>query len=204
MNAIDTAIYERTSANNYDPTRQLSDDEITELVKLATLSPSAFNLQNWRFVAIRTAEAKQKLLPLAYNQQKIVDAAVTFIVCGTLSPHEALPAALKPTLDAGIIDQATYDGWIGAAKNMYGNNPTFQRDEAIRSGAMATMTLMLAAQGRGLVSGPMIGFDPVAVAKAFDLGTNDVPVMLLAVGYPGSANWPQKPRKDVQEVLTLV
>jgi len=28
-----------------------------------------------------------------------------------------------------------------------------------------------------------------------------VPVMLITVGYPGEANWPQKPRKAVADVL---
>jgi hypothetical protein len=112
-----------------------------------------------------------------------------------------LPDALKPTHAAGIIDAATYDGWVRAAQNMYGSNTTFQRDEAIRSGALAAMTLMLAAQGKGLVSCPMIGFNPVAVAEAFSLRPTDVPVMMVTVGYPGRSNWPKKPRKEVSEVL---
>lgn len=60
-------------------------------------------------LAVRSTEAKARLLPSAFGQQKVMDSAVAFIVCGTLNPHEALPAALKPTLDAGIIDQAIHD-----------------------------------------------------------------------------------------------
>ena len=67
---------------------------------------------------------------------------------------------------------------------------------------MAAMTLMLAAQGRGLVSCPMIGFDQAGVAAEFGLLCADVPVMLVTVGYPGAENWPQKPRKVVTEVLS--
>jgi nitroreductase len=203
MSDISDAIKSRFSANSYDPTRRLSDGEIAELIELATQAPTAFNLQNWKFVAVRSDEAKARLLPLAYNQKKVVDAAVTFIICGTLDPHETLGAALKPTLDVGIIDEAIYKGWLAAAKSMYGANPSFQRDEAIRSGAFAAMTLMLAAQGRGLVSGPMIGFDPAGVTKAFDLSETDVPMLLLSVGYPGPVNWSKKPRKAVADVLTL-
>lgn len=202
MNFISELIKNRTSANNYDAARKLSNDEIAQLIELATLSPSAFNFQNWKFVAVQSDEGKARLLPLAFNQPKIVEAAVTFIVCGTLAPHLALPAALKPSLVAGIIDQATYEGWIGAANGMYGENSTLQRDEAVRSGAMAAMTLMLAAQGRGLVSCPMIGFDQAGVAAEFGLLSTDVPVMLVTVGYPGAENWPQKPRKVVAEVLS--
>jgi nitroreductase len=204
MPTIVEVIKSRISANSYDTTRTLSDQEICDLVDLATHAPSAFNLQNWRFLAVRTPEAKARLLPLAYGQQKVVDAAVTFIVCGTLNPHQTLPSSLKPTLDAGIIDQAVYDMWVGAAQGMYQDNAQLQRDEAIRSGSLAAMTLMLAAKGQGLVSTPMIGFDAVAVADAFGLAPTEVPVMLVTVGYPGSANWPQKPRKAVHDVLAFV
>ena len=203
MSAIFDLIKSRTSANNYDRSRQLSASEVAELIEIATHAPSAFNFQNWRFVAVRSDEAKARLLPLAYNQSKVIDAAVTFIVCGTLEPHLALPAALKPSLDKGILDAATYNGWIGAANGMYQGNATLQRDEAVRSGAMAAMTLMLAAQGRGLVSCPMIGFDQAGVAEAFGLRSTDVPVMLVTVGHPGAENWPQKPRKAVESVLSF-
>ena len=98
--AISALIEQRVSTNKYDPTRQLSDTEIAELVRLATLAPTAFNLQNWKFIAVRTAEAKGRLKSVAYGQQKVVDAAVTFIVCGVLAPHEGLDHALRPSLEA--------------------------------------------------------------------------------------------------------
>ena len=204
MSGIAEVIKSRISANSYDTARQLTDAQIAELIDLATHAPSAFNLQNWRFVAVRSTEGKARLLPLALGQQKVVDAAVTFIVCGTLNPQATLPASLKPTLDAGIIDQAIYDMWLGAAQGMYAQNPQLQRDEAIRSGSLAAMTLMLAAKGQGLVSTPMIGFDQSAVAQAFGLSDTEIPVMLVTVGYPGATNWPQKPRKAVNDVLQFV
>ncbi|MDR5671450.1 nitroreductase family protein, partial [Burkholderia cenocepacia] len=61
----------------------------------------------------------------------------------------------------------------------------------------------IAAEDRGLASGPMIGFDPAAVAAAFGLKSTDVPVMLVTVGYAAPGNWPQKPRKSTSDVLTF-
>jgi nitroreductase len=204
MSSIAELIKSRVSANSYDTTRPMSEAEVAELVELATHAPSAFNLQNWKFVAVRSAQAKAKLHPLAYGQQKVLDAPVTFIVCGLLSEDELIASSLKPTLDAGIIDQATFNGWVGAAQGMYKGNTTLQRDEAIRSGSLAAMTLMLAAQSKGLVSCPMIGFNAAAVADAFQLDAAQVPVMLITVGHPGTANWPHKPRKPIAEVFTTV
>ncbi|AHY09918.1 nitroreductase family protein [Serratia plymuthica] len=40
------------------------------------------------------------------------------------------------------------------------NDLILQRDEVVRSASLAAMTLMLAAQGMGLGSCPMVGFNP--------------------------------------------
>jgi len=50
----------------------------------------------------------------------------------------------------------------------------------------------------------MIGFDAVQVAKDFALLPTELPLMVVVVGSPLENNWPQKPRKPVAEVLTLV
>lgn len=204
MLTVTEAIQSRFSAHSYDPTHVLSEQEIAALIDLTRHAPSAFNLQNWRFIAVHTQEAKAKLLPLAYAQEKVVDAAVTFIVCGTLDPHKTISASLRPAVDAGILDEATFKGWVGAVEGMYAQDPVMQRDEAIRSGSLAAMTLMMVATERGYASTPMIGFDQAGVAAAFDLEQNEIPVMMVTVGRAGAANWPQKPRRATGDILSIV
>lgn len=204
MKNISELIESRVSTNLFDPNRGLSDAQIEGLVRLATLAPSSFNAQNWKVIAVRTHEAKLRLKKVAYDQPKIAEAAVTFIICGTLAPHKGLSDALLASLETGIIERSVFDTWIAMANGMYEGNEVFQRDEAIRSASLCAMTLMLAAQGQGLASGPMIGFDPAGVALEFQLTPSEVPVMLVSVGYARAANWPQKPRKTLEQVLTLV
>jgi nitroreductase len=203
-NTVKEAIEQRISANMFDPSKSLTTAQIEELIRLATCAPTAFNFQNWRFIAVQSIEAKERLKAVAYGQQKIVDAAVTFIVCGKLEAHKGLAHALKPSIASGLLEQSMADAWVHMAHDGHENNPIRQRDEAIRSASMGAMTLMLAAQGMGLVSGPMIGFDPAGVAKEFQLTANDIPAMLVAVGIAAPGNWPQKPRLPVREVLTIV
>lgn len=203
-NTIQQAIEQRISANMFDPAKSLTTGQIEELVRLATCAPTAFNFQNWKFIAVQTKEAKERLQAVAYGQQKIVDASVTFIVCGKLEAHKGLAHALKPSVASGLLEQSMADAWVQMAHDGHEGNPERQRDEAVRSASMGAMTLMLAAQGMGLVSGPMIGFDPAGVAKAFNLSSNDIPAMLVAVGYAAPGNWPQKPRLPVKEVLSII
>jgi nitroreductase len=204
MNSYNEVIKSRVSAFTYDPSRSFSEDQVSELIELATRAPSAFNLQNWRFIAVHSDESKRRLLPLSWGQGKVIDAAVTVIVCGTLNQHLTIRDSLRPTLEAGILDEATFEAWVGAAQSMYQHDSTLQRDEAIRSGALAGATLMLAAAGMGFASTPMIGFDAAGVAAEFDIPATEVPVMMITIGYPGETQFPQKPRKSVEEVLRFI
>ena len=199
--SIQALIESRVSANHYDPQRPLSDADVAELVRLATRAPSAYNLQNWSFIAVRSAEAKARLKAVAHGQQKVMDAPVTFIICGLLAAHQTLPRALRPSLDAGIISQSVFDSWVALAGRSHAGDPQLQRDEAFRSASLAAMTLLLAAEGMGLASGAISGFDPAGVAREFGLQASELPVMLVTVGHPAAGNWPQKPRKPVEEVL---
>src|SRR3546814_10944003 len=78
-------------------------DQIRELVKIATTTPISVNLRNLRFIAVRTPEAKARLRAVAWDQPKVTDAAVTFIICRQLVDHSVLPARLASALEAGIM-----------------------------------------------------------------------------------------------------
>ncbi len=195
-------IRSRISANKFDTTKTLSQQEIRELVEYATQAPSSTNIQHWRFIAVTKPADKERLKQAAFGQQKVADAAVTFIVLGDLRGHEKLGNILDRSVKAGILDQQTRDRWVDTANESYAN-PLKARDEAIRSASLAAMTLMIAAQAKGLVSGPMIGFDPEGVKREFGISDRYVPVMLLTVGYPAAGNWPRKPRLTVEEVLAF-
>ena len=151
------AIRNRHTTNLYDASRSLPDETIRELVDLATRAPSAFNLQNWRFLAMRSPEGKARLRQAAFNQAKVSETAVTFIMVGQLANHEVLPSRLAGSVAAG-----------------------FMPEQVAR-----------------------VGWGPAAVAAAFDLAADEIPVLLVTVGYDAEGNWPQKPRRPIDEVLTL-
>jgi nitroreductase len=204
MSSVRTLLGQRTSVNHFDTERPLDEAQIIELVRLATLSPSAYNFQNWKFIAGCDATAKERLKAAAYGQQKVVDAPVTFIVCGTLNAHRLLAQVLQPALDAGILNADVVSAWVSMAQGSHEGNAQLRRDEAFRSASLAAMTLMLAAQDQGLVTGPMSGFDPAAVSSEFELQSDEVPVILVTVGYPAEGNRTQKPRRAVSEVLKVI
>jgi len=203
-NAVLDAIENRRTTNKYDSSRNIGDAQISELVRLATRAPTAFHMQNWRFIAVRMPDAKARLRKLAFDQPKVTEAAVTFIVVGQLASHLIMAERLASSVAAGFMPADVVTGWEGVGKALYFEQPQRQRDEAVRTATFGASQLMFAAQAQGLGSSPMIGFDAGGVAQEFGLASDEVPVVLVAVGYVADGNWPQKPRRPVTEILSFV
>lgn len=194
----------RSTTGKYDPAKKITAETISELVRLATYSPSAFNLQNWKFVAVHSEDQKSKLCQAAYGQRQVIDASVTYIICGDLEGYKTLGDALQPSVSEGIITEEIKATWVGMVTESHQDNSELRRDEAIRSASLASMSLMFAADEQGLSTGVVGGFDTEAVQSAFNLPSSILPVMLVTVGYPTAGNWPQKMRKPLHDVLEII
>ncbi len=201
---IKSAIQNRLSTGHFCSDIPLTEEIVIELVEMATQAPSAFNMQNWKFIAVQSKDQKRKLKDAAFGQAQVEQAAVTFIVCGLLDGYKSLSDTLKPSVEQGIIDEDTANTWVNMVYQSHHHNPSVRRDEAIRSASLAAMTLMLAAEGMGLSTGPIGGFDTTVLADFFNLDEATLPVMLITVGYPSQQNWSRKIRKTPDQVLDII
>lgn len=75
------AIESRRSIRRYDPTRELPEDVIEKILRTATLSPSAGNLQAWFFYVIKSKKIRRGLVQAAYGQEFLAEAPVNIVVC---------------------------------------------------------------------------------------------------------------------------
>jgi nitroreductase len=136
-NPVIECILSRSSAKYYDTSAVMTDEDIRELVRIGTCAPTSFHLQNWRFIAVRTTEAKARLKPIAWNQPAISDAAVTFIIVGQMADASTVPERLAAVVEAGIMPAHLVPEWENPARDLYDNQPQRQRDEAVRSATSA-------------------------------------------------------------------
>ena len=171
-----TAIEERRSIKHYDPEHRMTEPEIRKLMEAALLSPTSFNMQNWRFVVIDDAEKKSALRAAAYNQAQLSEASIAIALCADLRCHE----------DAGRYwvnaSEAVREAMVPMIGSFYADKPELQRDEAMRSIGIAGQTLMLAAKTMGYDSCPMIGFDPAKAAEILELPKNHIIGLIVVVG----------------------
>jgi len=184
MDAI-AAIEQRRSVKHYDPAHRMGDEEIRRLLSLALLSPTAINIQNWRFVVVCDPGQRRKLRAVAWDQAQVTDASIWIILCADLQAWRRDPSRYWRTAPPDIAE---------ALVNMMGiwdGKEQLQRDEAMRSCGMAAQTIMIAAKALGYDSCPMTGFDFDAVAKLINLPADHIVCMAVAVG---KALQPARPR----------
>lgn len=174
---VKQAIERRRSIKNYDPHHKLTQQEIDELMQLAMLSPTAFNIQNWRFVIVTDPVLRQQIRAVSWNQAQVEEASLLIVLTADLKAWAKQPERYWQNAPKAVADIL-----VPAIGHYYENNEQAQRDEAMRSCGMAAMTLMLAAKDMGYDTCPMDGFDFDAVAKLLDLPHDHIPAMFVTVG----------------------
>jgi len=185
MNVIE-AIIERRSVKAYDPHHKMTEHEITKLMSLAMLSPTAFNIQNWRFVLVTDPVLRQQIRAVSWNQAQVEEASLLIVLTADLKSWEKEPSRYWVN-----APQQVQDYLVPAIGRFYQNNEQVQRDEGMRSCGMAAMSIMLAAKEMGYDTCPMDGFDFDAVAKLLNMPEDHIPVMFVVVG---KALEPARPR----------
>jgi len=167
----------RRSIKKYDPAHRMSENEIEQLFDAVLMSPTSFNIQNWRFVAVTDKAVQQAVQAKGYNQAQFGDCSLLVLICGDRMAYGKDPgrywASASEEARAAIVPMIT---------GIYQDRAELQRDENLRSGSMAGMTLMLAAKAMGYDTCPMIGFDFAAVAEIIDLPVDHDIVMAVTVG----------------------
>ncbi len=190
------AIRTRRAVRAYDPAHRLSAAEQRELLELAMLSPTAFNLQHWRFVVVEDAELRRQIRAVAWDQAQVTDASLLVLLCADLASWEK--QAARVWQDA---PQAVQDALLPAIDGIFRDQPQNQRDEAMRSCGIAAQTLMLAARGMGYDSCPMDGFDFAAVAQLINLPADHCIGLMLAIGRSVAPAAPRIGRLGYDEVV---
>ncbi len=197
MNVKD-AINSRRAIKHFDPDHRLSAQEERELLSLAMLSPTAFNIQNWRFAVIKDPQLRRKIRAAAWDQAQVTDSSLFIVLCADLNAWEKSPERYWRNTAREVQEFMT-----GAIDGYYRGKPRVQRDEAMRSCGIAAQSLMLAAQEMGYGSSPMDGFDFEKVGKLINLPEDHVIAMFVAIGKPLQGPHPRSGPLSMEEAVVI-
>ena len=193
---VTQAITERRSVKVFDPHHRMSEQEINQLMSLAMLSPTAFNIQNWRFVLVTDPVLRQQIRAASWNQAQVEEASLLIVLTADLNSW-----AKQPERYWKNAPKAASDVLVPMIGQYYQSNDQVQRDEAMRSCGMAATTLMLAAKEMGYDTCPMDGFDFAAVSKLLNLPADHIPSMFVVVGKALKAAAPRGGQLAMDEVV---
>jgi len=191
-----SAIETRRAIKHYEPEHRMTKDEVNKLMSLAMLSPTAFNIQNWRFVLVQEQELRKKIRAAAWDQAQVTDASLLVILCADIKAWEKQPARYWKN-----APKEAQDFILPALDQYYRGREQVQRDEAMRSCGIAAQTLMLAAKSMGYDSCPMDGFDFDAVGKVINLPEDHLITMFVVIGKAIKENQPRGGQLQMEDVV---
>ena len=177
----------------------ISERVLRELVRLAGRAPSAFNVQPWRFVVVTDPALKAQLRDAAYGQQQVSSAPAVIVL------YSDMQNALA-TIDEAIHPDVQGEQREGQKRSLLGSFAQRDDDEREAWGAqqsnIALGYLLLVAEGMGLGTSPMLGFQPAKVKEILGLPSHVQLPAMVAVGYPAEEGF-RSHRHEVERVATF-
>ena len=190
------AIEQRRSVKIYDPEHRMTDEEKKKLLSLAMLSPTAFNIQHWRFLVVEDPALRQQIREVSWNQAQVTDASLLIVLCADKKAWAK--DAARYWQDA---PEPVRDFLVPAIGEYYTGREMEERDECMRSCGIAAQTLMLTAKAMGYDSCPMDGFDFDAVGKMVNLPDDHLISMFVVIGKAVQPAFTRGGQLDYEEVV---
>ncbi len=172
---------DRHSVRKFEKGVQIPEEVMEEILNATIEAPSSWNLQHWKFLVIESDEQKEKLLPIAFNQQQIVDSSATIVILGDLEANLHAEEIYGQAVELGFMENAVKETLVNQINGAY-EMEDFALNEALKNSSLAAMQLMLAAKAKDYDTVAMGGFNPVALVEEFNIPSRYVPSMLISVG----------------------
>ncbi|WP_082023902.1 nitroreductase family protein [Clostridium polynesiense] len=181
----------------------MEEETLKNIINLAVLVPSAFNLQPWEIIALKSDEAKERFFKLAYNQPKIKEAPVTLILVGDKRGYDKSNPVWEEMLNSFGGDENVVKGSQDMAAALYGTKEEDGLKFAESNVGLLASSIMYAAKYYGVDSHAMSGIDFEGVKKEFGLDENKTVVMAISLGYFDESKelYPRRPRRGYDEIV---
>ncbi|PKG38444.1 nitroreductase family protein [Psychromonas sp. Urea-02u-13] len=191
-----TTLQLRRAVKHYDNKATMPAQDFEKLMDSVLLSPTSYNIQNWRFVRISDKHKRLRLKQAAWGQQQVEDASEVLILCADSQAWSDRPERYWANTESSVQEMI-----LPMIESFYTGKKQTQRDETMRSCGMAAQTLMLSAKALGYDSCPMIEFDNEQVANIINLPEHHVICMMIVIGKALKPANPRAGQLPVNEVL---
>lgn len=183
--SVKDILEKRRSVRHYDSNYKISSETLTALVESASKSPNGNNIQATRYLIIEDANLRNLILPIAFNQQQIVEASTLIVMLGDYQAFNKgnIIKIHEEEYQAGYFDESLRDYLANAAINYYESKTKEDlKLELTRDVSLASMSLVLLANEAGFDTITMSGYDSKKLKEILNISDRYLDVMLIAIG----------------------
>ncbi|MFI6031785.1 malonic semialdehyde reductase [Amycolatopsis magusensis] len=183
----DLLFREARTANTFSA-EPVGDEQLKAVYDLVKWAPTSMNTQPLRAMVLRSDEARERLVPLLAegNRVKTAGAPLTVILAADTEFHENLPRLFPhhPT-----------------AKDYFADEDV--RVETAKANALLQVGyFIIGVRAAGLAAGPLTGFDAHGVDKEFFHDRPWRSLVVVNIGKPGDNAWYDRlPRLDYDQAV---
>jgi len=189
----------RYATKKYDPTKKLAQADVDKIIEAARLAPTSSGLQQFRLIVITNQELKDKIVPIAKNQQIVADCSHLLVfVAWDKYTDERIDKQFNYITDERGLPRGRMSSYTDRLKKLYLNQT--EKENFVHTARQAYIGFGLAiAQAAELKVDctPMEGFNTDELDELLDLRSKGLrSVLLLPLGYRDAENdWLEKMKK---------
>ena len=165
--------------------KQVPEEKIERILEAIRLAPSSMGLQPYTVLVIKDAELKKQILPIANNQQQVVDAShlLVFAAWDNITP-EQVDEYINLTAETRKMPVENLVQFKAALLNIAARPAEENFTWAARQSYIAFATAIAAAAEEHVDATPMEGFNNAALDSLLGLKEKGLrSITLLPLGY---------------------
>ena len=189
----------RYATKKYDPTKKIAQADVDKIIEAARLAPTSSGLQQFRLIVITNQELKDKIVPIAKDQQIVADCSHLLVfVAWDKYTDERIDKQFNYITDERGLPRGRMSSYTDRLKKLYLNQT--EKENFVHTARQAYIGFGLAiAQAAELKVDctPMEGFNTDELDELLDLRSKGLrSVLLLPLGYRDAENdWLEKMKK---------
>ncbi len=189
----------RYAVKKYDPSKKVAQEDVDKIIEAARMAPTSSGLQQFRVIEITNQELKEKIVPIAMDQQIMADCSHILVFASwDRYTEKRIDDAYDYTTDERDLPRGRFGSYTDKLKGLY--LPQTEEENFVHTARQSYIGFALAiAQAAELKVDctPVEGFINDQLDELLGLKEKNLKsVTLLPLGYRDSENdWLEKMKK---------
>lgn len=181
--------------------QDIPDTALERIIEVARLAPSEWNFQPWRWILVRSEDARQQLEANTFIKVPLSSAPVVLICLADTMAWKSAPQHLEEMIAHRKITQGEARETLHRLREYYSTSPDVAKHAARASAFVALHQMLLTAAEHGVSGYWVTEFDELKIKTYFHIPDNFVVAALVPLGYREEVLSPSLPRLPLHSIL---